>query len=297
MGDILLAKNIITQEQYEQGTDLINRKGFRHGRALVEIGAISPKQLWQTISEQMRNIASSVIPWESGEFEFTKKEIRQKEAITLSWPIMDMVLDVVRNLSDAPLFRKRFPNRREILRLVENSATEDIKLENYEEYVLKFLDGKRSIADICEQSDYGELESLRVLYLIKCLGWTETVPQVSNGKVHPMVANYNKIFGFTGNYLSERVGKVGPNLLKKYFEDTCRQHPTIFGDVTLLDDGRINPGEVQANLDQLNLEDDQTLMMLDDGLNEYLNVCILAVTKLLGPEHEAVVVQQIGEIG
>lgn len=37
------------------------------------------------------------------------------------------------------------------------------------------------------------------------------------------------------------------------------------------------------------------MMALDDALNEYLNVCILAVTKLLGAEHEAIVVEKMSE--
>jgi hypothetical protein len=297
LGDFLLARNMITQDQYEQGTELIYEKGFRHGRALVEIGAITPRVLWSTLQEQVKSIASSIIPWESGEFQFVKKEIKRKESITLKWPILDMVQDVIRSLDNVVLFKSRFSNPNEVLRLNEDVDTQDIKLEPYEEYILDFIDGEMTIKSICEISDYGELESLRVLYLLRSLGWISSVPMVSPSRVHPMVANFNKIYVYLHGYLTERVGKVGSNLLRKYFEETRRQHLLIFDGVSLMNDGRLNPGEVQLNLDKLSMEDDESLMALDDALNEFLNVCMLAVTKLLGAEHEAAVVQKIGEFG
>ena len=301
LGDILLAKGHVTQAQYDQGTALIYEKGFRHGRALVEIGAISPKVLWDTIQEQVKSIASSVIPWDHGGFEFINKDLKRKEAITLKWSILDMVQDIIRNLDNAKMFRTRFPNMNAVLKVTPDSAIK-IQLEPYEEYILNFIDGETSIAAICTQSDYGEAESLRVIYLLKSLGWAE---QVSDGDVtgdeevegiHPMVVQFNRIFSYIHEYISERVGPMGTNLLRKFYEDTRTAHHAVLVEVNIQSDGRLNPVAIQANLERLNVAEDELLMILEEALNEYLNVGILAVKKVLGTEHEGTVVKKIGEL-
>ncbi|MDJ0839610.1 MAG: DUF4388 domain-containing protein [Acidobacteriota bacterium] len=301
LGDILLAKGLISQAQYDQGTALIYEKGFRHGRALVEIGAISPKVLWDTIQEQVKTIAGSIIPWEAGNFEFINKDLKRKEAITLKWSILDMVQDIIRNLDNAKMFRNRFGSLDVVYRLSGNQAPEGIGLEPYEEYILNFIDGETSLKNICTQSDYGEAESLRVIYLLKSLGWIEEiegapVPEAEPDEVHPLVRGFNEIFSFLHGYIAERVGTVGTNLLRKFYEDVRQSHHTILLDVNIMDDGRLNPGRLQANLDRLDMSDGDKEMVLDEAMNEYLNVGILAVKKVLGTEHEAMVVSKIGEL-
>jgi len=302
LGDILLARGLITQAQYDQGTALIYEKGFRHGRALVEIGAISPKVLWDTIQEQVKSISSSVIPWDHGGFEFINKDLKRKEAITLKWSILDMVQDIIRNLDNAQMFRTRFPNMGAVLKVLPDTDSGNIRLEPYEEYILNFIDGETSISAICSQSDYGEAESLRVIYLLKSLGWAE---QISDGEVvgeeevegiHPMIIQFNRIFSYIHAYISERVGPMGTNLLRKYYEDTRQAHHTVLVEVNILSDGRLNPVALQANLVRLNMGEDELLMILDEAMNEYLNVGILAVKKVLGTEHEGTVVKKIGEL-
>ena len=302
LGDILLAQGLINQEQYDRGTELIYEKGFRHGRALVEIGAISPKMLWQTIQDQVKTIASSVIPWEMGQFEFIKKEIKRKEAITLKWPILNLVQDIIRNLNNPGLFKTRFHNLNAVLTLAKGVREEDIQLEPHEKYILDFIDGQTTVDHICSQSDYGEAESLRVIYLLKCLGWVEQMdefPETDSETLqsfHPLIGNFNKIFSFLHVYLSDRVGKVGTNLLKKYFEDTRKTHLSIFKGVQIGEDGALNPAKVQENLDALGLDESSAEMVLDEAMNEYLNVGILAVKKVLGTEHESIVIQSMGEL-
>jgi len=294
LGDTLLARGAISQEQYDEATALTYERGIRHGRALVEVGAISPKQLWQTVQEQIKGIASSVIPWEQGQFEFFRQPIKKKESITLQWPIMDMIQDVIRNLDNVSLFRHRFQDTAEIP--VLDATRREIQLEPYEEHILQFIDGERSVSAICDLSDYGPKETLRVLYLLKSLGWITVIQALPTlQELHPMVANFNRIYAFLHEYLAERVGTVGGNLLKKFFEETRKQHPLVFEGVGLTDDGTPHAAQVQHNLDKLDLEDDETMTALDEALNEYLNVCILAVTKLLGAEHESIVVDKIAE--
>ncbi len=295
LGDMLLASGKISQDQYDQATYLTHQRAIRHGRALVEVGAISPKQLWETIQDQIRNIALSVIPWEHGQFEFTRQDLKKKESITLQWPIFDMVQDVIRNMANVPLFKTRFTDRSQVLELDEPDQM--IQLEPYERHILSFVDGHCTVGQICEHSDFGELETLRVLYLLMSLGCIKEqvrIPDLAEG--HPLIESCNCLYAFIHQYLQERVGAIGAQLLRRLFEDTRAQYPILFEGVSLTEKGTLHCGQVQWNLDKLNLDDAETMAVLDDALNEYLNTCILAVGKLLGSEHEAQVIEQIGEM-
>lgn len=300
LGDILLGRGMINQEQYDQGTALIYEKGFRHGRALVEIGAISPKQLWETIQEQVRNIAGSIIPWTDGNFEFINKELKRKEAITLKWDILDLVQDVIRNLDDARRFRSRFPDMSAVFR-VDETAPVLLELEPHEDYVLRLIDGEAPLTEICAGSDYGEAETLRMIYLLKAMGRLEELPDAGMndtipGDIHPMITGFNQAFAFVHQYLSERVGPVGTNLLQKMYGDMQGDHAAIFAGVTIMSDGKLHPGRLQKNLTGMGDDDMAAEMALDEAMNEFLNVGMLAVKKLLGAEHESEVVTKIGEL-
>ena len=301
LGDILLAQNLIDQEQYDRGTDLVYQKGFRHGRALVEIGAISPKTLWVKIQEQIEIIACSVIPWDSGQFEFIKQQIKQKESITVKKSLLDLITDVIRNLDNRSLFRAKFPDDQAVFHREPAPSEHGIKLDPHESYLLEFFDGKNTLADVCRLSEYGEAESLRVVYLLLSMGLIST----ENAKtsiathvrpLHPLILKFNNIFEFLNRYLSEHVGKVGTNMLKKYFEGIRNAHPRIFENVKVLDDGRLSPDTIQDNMEKLALADRDAEMVLDDALNEYLNVGILCVKKVLGTDHESRVVREISAI-
>ena len=295
LGDILLAQGVISQEQYDEGSRLIYEKGYRHGRALIEIGAISPKVMWHTIRDQIHTIACSVIPWEHGQFEFFKQEIKKKESITLQLPILELVLDVVRNLDNRALFKTRFADMREVYAADPSNADVDVHLEAHEKHLLHFIDGERTVSQICEHSDYGEAESLRVLYLLRLLGRVMTADApVEEVATHPLVANFNRVFRYLYNYLSERVGTVGTNLLKKYFEDVRRTQPVIFNGVSILADGQLNPVQLQKNVALV--EEGDLDLILDEAMNEYLNMGILAVKKVLGTEHEEAVIREIANI-
>lgn len=292
LGDMLLAKGVISQGQYDEASRLIFEKGFRHGRALVEIGAISPKILWQTIQDQIRAITCSLIPMESGQFEFIRKEIRlgKDESVTFKIPILDLVVDAVRNLHQRELFKTRFESMDQVFQRTEASSDPVVALEAYETYVLEFIDGKTSLEYICQNSEIGEKESLRVVFLLRSLGLVE---QVSGLKAK--IGKYNRIYSYIHEYLRERVGSVGTSLLARYFSDTQESAPAVFQSVTCDSDGSLDTVQLLNNLEKI--ESNMREALLSDGLDEYLFAGILVIKKLLGAEHETKVLAYIDGLG
>lgn len=301
LGDMLLAEGEISKDQYQKATDLLYEKGYRHGRALVEIGAITPKILWNAIQRQIRTICCSVVPWSSGNFEFIQQGIKHREAITLQLSALELVVDLVRHMDNREIFKTRFTDLDDLYQKVDEfeQPFPEFHLEAYEQYVLNFCDGTTTIRAICEKSDIGGDESLRVLYLLRCLGVILHVgkaPEVT-GDIHPLVVKYNDVFRYVNQYLGERVGNVGTSLLKKYFDDIAKSHHDVLQGVTVTNEGSLDAVTIQRNLEamseRMDLDETAIDMALEEAMEEYLYSGILAVKKMLGSDHESYVLSHI----
>lgn len=76
LGDVLLKIGKITKDQFRVSSDLIKKTGKRQGSILVEMGAITPKDLFEGLKNQILEIISSVILWEEGgNYEFQEGEL------------------------------------------------------------------------------------------------------------------------------------------------------------------------------------------------------------------------------
>ncbi|CAM2009769.1 DUF4388 domain-containing protein [Acanthopleuribacter pedis] len=318
LGDVLLAGGMINQQQYDEATHLIYEKGYRHGRALVEIGAISPKLLWEAIQNQIHTIVRSLVPLEHGSFEFIRQQIKHKESITLQLSISEMVIDLIRGYPQREEFAAYFKNRD--LCYQANEAERDglSALEPYEQYIFNFLDGETPLQQLCALSDIGEEESLRVVYLLHCLGLIEPValeevpplevvpepepvvepaaPPPPGHNIHPVIVRYCDIYRYIQQYLSERVGAMGTQLLRKYFEETARNYPAVYEGIDLSADGAPQPFALQERLSEMEGAEAQRVLAMEEALDEYLFAGILAVKKMLGAEHEGEVLRHIEQL-
>jgi hypothetical protein len=295
LGDLLLSQGKINESQYEEASRLIREKGFRHGRSLVEIKAISPKQLWSALDDQIRSIAYSVMPWSSGQFEFVRQDIRIKEKITLQVNIQDIIIDVVRHYSHREVFPRLYPD----MGLIPKPKVLDelgLILEPYESHVLHQLDGQTSLAELSRGSDFGVEETLRVVFLLQLVGVVELLePELTSGSVahsalhttvRELVERYNALFSFLHGMLADQLGHVAVSLMSKYFEEVRPQWETVFGQLSLKADGTLPLGAVQQNLFLAPIAEDQKKLMLQESLEEVLYAFLLAIKKALGTEEE-----------
>ena len=86
LGEILLREGKITVEEYEASIKAIT-KGKRQGKVLVEMGALSPKDLWEGVQFQVQEIVYSIFQWDEGQFHFEESTLPEKERITVDLDI------------------------------------------------------------------------------------------------------------------------------------------------------------------------------------------------------------------
>ena len=143
LGEILIHEGKITVEEYETSIKAIS-KGKRQGKALVEMGALSPKDLWEGVQFQVKEIVYSVFQWDEGQFHFEESSLPEKERITVDLDIRDLILAGLRRVDATGRIQSRYP---EGDLLLDRAPGEEVRLEPYEAHVLKLVDGERSVLE------------------------------------------------------------------------------------------------------------------------------------------------------
>src|SRR5262249_9933935 len=223
LGDMLFAKGKITKAQYDESVRMLG-PGRRQGKILVEIGAITPKQLWESVQEQIRMIVYSLFNWDDGIFFFSAGELPSIEHITADVGISDLIVEGIRRIHDTRALMERFPAREVVLSRIDYGIKERVRLEPFERHVLELVDGKRSADEICRESEIGDSATIKVLYMLISIGYIKVKgkkSEASNGKsqtisdseASEIIARYNKMFSYLYRYMMREVGPIAEHVL------------------------------------------------------------------------------------
>jgi hypothetical protein len=297
LGEILLREGKITVEEYEASIKAIT-KGKRQGKVLVEMGALSPKDLWEGVQFQVKEIVYTVFQWDEGQFHFEESSLPEKERITVDLDIQDLILAGLRRVDAGGRLQARYPETDAVL----ERANPDVPspLEPYEVHVLKLLDGERSVLDICRESEIGDNETMKVLYALVSTGVARikgrkvvTLDQdfVPVDTIYSVLDSFNQMYSHVFKYMVREVGPIAENVLEKYLGTLRDGRKDVFGGVKLQKDGTLDVSVIERNLNKF--PEEQRRGLLVDGLNELLYAELLAIKRTLGAEHEAAIVKAL----
>ena len=297
LGEILLREGKVTVEEYDASIKAIS-KGKRQGKALVEMGALSPKDLWEGVQFQVKEIVYSIFNWDEGQFHFEESSLPEKERITVDLDIADMLLAGLRRVDASGRLQSRYPEGDALLERVAGEIPG--ALEPYEAHVLALVDGERSVLDISRESEIGDNETLKVLYALHCTGVLRTKGRkvhaldqdfVPVDSVYSVLDSFNQMYEHIFKYMVREVGPIAENVLEKYVASLRESRKDVFAGLKLLKDGTIDGAVVERNLNRFH--EDQRRSILVDALNELLYAELLAVKRTLGNEHEAALIRSL----
>jgi hypothetical protein len=299
LGEILIRDGKITAEEYEASVKAIAR-GKRQGKVLVEMGAISPKDLWEGVQFQVREIVLSVFPWEDGQFHFEESSLPEKERITVDLDIGELVLIGMRRTDASGPLQSRYPEGMLVFERAEDPP-EGI-LESYEEHVLGLVDGERSVLEICHDSEIGDNETMKVLYALQSTGILRAKGRkvraldqdfVPEDTLYSVISSFNHKYALVFRHMVREVGPIAENVFEKYLGGLRETRKDVFGGIRLQKDGTLDPVVMERNLNRIGEEERRTVLV--DALNELLYAELLAVRRTLGVEHESAIVRTLRE--
>ena len=97
LGEMLLKSKIISQEQLKISIDLIKRTGKRQGTAMVEEGFLNPKELFEGLKFQVKEIFASIFLWDEVQWSFLEGEI-SRQVIPLKLDIEELISEAVQRV-------------------------------------------------------------------------------------------------------------------------------------------------------------------------------------------------------
>ncbi len=175
LGEMLIKAGKITLEQFEQSVNLLKKTGKRQGAILVELGYLTPKDLFWGVKYQVKEIIYSLFQLEDAEYEFIEGEVPANEVITLKMSMGNLIYEGLKRIDNWTRIKNEIPSVDSVLRLSTNPVMlfQDIELSSQDKKMLSMIDGRRSIKEIVDSSWVNSFEALKILYVLWSVGILE----------------------------------------------------------------------------------------------------------------------------
>ncbi|HUK57411.1 MAG TPA: DUF4388 domain-containing protein [Nitrospiria bacterium] len=177
LGEVLLKSGRITLNQYEVASEVTRNTRKRFGTVLVEQGALAAKDLFSSVTFQVKEIVLSLFTWLDGEYRFEEGPLPTQEIITLKMSTGNLILDGIRRINDFVRLRNELPPLNAVLHITTDPLVlfQNIDLKENERKVLMQMDGKNTISEIFAASELPAFETLKLLFFFLSIGLAETV--------------------------------------------------------------------------------------------------------------------------
>ena len=300
LGEVLLRGGKISADEYLRLSQRI-RGGQRLGKALVESGVLSPKDLWWAIEHQIKEIVWSIFNWEDGYFHFEQDDLPRREKITFDLDVEKLVVEGIRRADGTGAIREHFISTDSVVERTDKEPP--VELDPQERHVIQLVDSKRTVFEICQESEIGEAETRKVLHTflairtLKSRGPKQAPLQqtLNDGQDYAAVVDlYNQMFRNLFRHMSNEVGPIAEIILEKYLKELKERPGSLFERVRLRQDGALDPAQIERNLQRI--PDDTRRDQLISSLNELLYSELLAVKRTLGASHESQLIQLFREM-
>jgi tetratricopeptide (TPR) repeat protein len=172
LGEMLLKAGKISVEQYDESVEILKSTGKKQGAILVELGYLTPKELFWGLKYQVNEIIQSMFLLEDAQYEFKEGDIPAQEVISLKMSMGNLIYAGINRITNWTRIRNEMPDTDSVLKLSEDPLNlfQDIELSQQDKKILSLIDGGRTIKEIIDNSWMGSFEALKILYVLWSIG-------------------------------------------------------------------------------------------------------------------------------
>ena len=291
LGQFLLRNGKITPEQYEESKRRVTPQ-MRHGKVLVQMGAISPKDLWWGVKNQVLEIIYSLFGWKSGEFSFYESsEELSHERIVLQINTSSVIMEGIRRLDESARIREKIPDLDVVFVKVHGTAPDfrELDMSGNEIEIYNNIDGRLTVRELTGRSELTEFEVTRILFQLLSARLIEIAPEEKgfrpvfldvedSPELLKVISTYNDMFGRLFEALNNAVGE---DQARDIFMTVLQNAETddLWSGVFFDQYGRFDENMLIANISELPFE--RRKAVLDEGLNTLLSVQLFEVSQHL----------------
>jgi hypothetical protein len=151
----------------------------------VEEGLIAPKDLFEGVIFQVKEIILSLFTWINGEYKFTEGPLPTEEVITLNISTADLILEGIQRIRDWNRLLKELPSPDAIIKTSGDlpRLSKEIALTPTLEELIQLADGERTLYQILIASNMNSLECAQCLYYLLTIHILIAVPPTSSEEV------------------------------------------------------------------------------------------------------------------
>jgi hypothetical protein len=305
LGKFLLRNGKITPEQYDESRRKV-APNVRHGKILVQMGAISPKDLWWGVKNQVLEILYSLFRWKEGSFSFIEAEDETLgERIVLQLNTSSVIMEGIRRLDESERIQEKITSLDMIVSHTPGAQPnfEELEMSEVEIAVYNNIDGSLTITELIGKSELTEFEVTRILFQLLSARLIEV--QEENKGPRPVfldvedspellkiISTYNGMFGRLFDALH---ASVGEDSARDMFMTVLQGAETdeLWTGVFFDQYGRFDENMLIANISELPFEKRKSV--LDEGLNRLLSVVLFEVSQHLDSAGKVTVFQYISD--
>ncbi|MCK5426824.1 MAG: DUF4388 domain-containing protein, partial [Thermodesulfovibrionia bacterium] len=174
LGELLLKEGRITLEEYNQASRLLLKKGERLGKVIVELGYLTPKELFWAVQHQIEEIVLSLFTLEEGKFEFNERPHPSEEMITLQISAANLIYRGMKKVNTFSYIKQLCPSEDTVLTLSPNPLNifQSLMLEDPDKKILSFVNGiypLKTILALSPLTDFDTLKSIGAFLVIRLI--------------------------------------------------------------------------------------------------------------------------------
>lgn len=291
LGQFLLRNGKITNAQYEESKRRVTPQ-LRHGKLLVQMGAISPKDLWWGVKNHVLELLYSLFTWKDGEFAlYESSEDLMQERIVLQINTSSVIMEGIRRLDESGRIREKIPSLDVLFARVPGGVPDFVGLDLSESEIAVYnsIDGKQNVRELTGRSELTEFEVTRILFHLLSARLIEPVQEEKSFRpifldvedspeLLKVISTYNDMFGRLFEALEKT---VGDDQARDVFMTILQNAETdeLWAGVFFDQYGRFDENMLIANISELPFE--KRKAVLDEGLNTLLSVQLFEVSQHL----------------
>jgi hypothetical protein len=293
LGQFLLRNGKITQQQYDDSKQRVG-PNQRHGKVLVQIGAISPNDLWWGLKNQALEIIYSLFNWNEGSFAFVEaSEEVLSERIALSINTSSAIMEGIRRLDETARIREKITGLDMVFAKVAGEVPDFEALEMSENEIALYnsIDGRLTIRDLIGKSELTDFEVTRILYQLLMGRLIDVAPEERESRpiyldvedspeLLKIISSYNDMFGRVFESLAAAVGEEAAREIFMSALENAKSDE-LWNGVFFDQYGRFDENMLLGNISELPFE--RRKPALEDGLNALLSVQLFEVSQHLDP--------------
>ena len=251
IGEVAVRLGYVSEAQIAETT----RSGRPIGKALVDLGMLTPNDLYKCLHEQVSAVFHSLLLSKSGTFILVDEEL-ERPAAPLAVSTQSLLMDGIRRIDELSLFQARIPGPGAVLRRREGARAQTLRPT--ENALLALVDGRRSVAEIATAAHLNEFDATKILFHLAEAGLLEAVagaagPASEAERVPAIVRGANELLRAVGQAVpaGERAGFL--DAAQRFLWDAASPFAPLLRELTVAGDGSLDEGavlEAVAGLEQ-----------------------------------------------